>query len=45
MSRDMTDLLNEWSFDPEANVRKISGRDGVAKIQIRVDQGAFQGIL
>ncbi len=45
MSRDMTDLLNEWSFDPEANVRKISGRDGEAKIQIRVDQGAFQGIL
>lgn len=45
MSRDMTDLLNEWSFDPEANVRKVSGRDGVAKIQIRVDQGAFQGIL
>ncbi len=45
MSRDMTDLLNEWSFDPEANVRKISGKDGVAKIQIRVDQGAFQGIL
>ena len=26
-------------------MRKISGRDGVAKIQIRVDQGAFQGIL
>lgn len=49
MSRDMTDLLtdllNEWAFDPEANVRKVSGRDGVAKIQIRVDQGAFQGIL
>ena len=45
MSRDMTDLLNEWSFDPEANVRKISGKDGVARIQIRVDQGAFQGIL
>ena len=41
----MSRETDEWSFDPEANVRKISGRDGVAKIQIRVDQGAFQGIL
>jgi hypothetical protein len=45
MSQDITSILNEWSFDPEANVRKISGEDGEEKIQVRVDQGAFQGIL
>jgi murein L,D-transpeptidase YcbB/YkuD len=45
MRQDITGILNEWSFDPEANVRKIAGEDGVEKIQVRVDQGAFQGIL
>ena len=45
MSQDITGILNEWSFDPEANVRKIAGEDGVEKIQVRIDQGAFQGIL
>ena len=45
MNQDITGILNEWSFDPEANVRKIAGEDGVEKIQVRVDQGAFQGIL
>ena len=45
MKQDITELLNEWAFDPEANVRKIRGEDGVEKIQVRIDQGAFQGIL
>ena len=45
MNKDIIGILNEWSFDPEANVRKIAGVDGVEKIQVRVDQGAFQGIL
>lgn len=45
MRQDITGILKEWSFDPEANVRKIAGEDGVEKIQVRVDQGAFQGIL
>ena len=45
MTADITRLLDEWEFNPEANVRKIEGEDGVAKIQVRVDQGAFQGIL
>lgn len=45
MRQDITGILNEWSFDPEANVRKIAGEDGFEKIQVRVDQGAFQGIL
>jgi hypothetical protein len=45
MDPDLTRLLDDWAFDPEANVRKIEGDDGIEKIQVRVDQGAFQGIL
>lgn len=45
MDSDITRLLEDWTFDPEANVRKIEGEDGIEKIQVRVDQGAFQGIL
>ena len=45
MSQDIGSILQAWEFDPEANVRKIWGDDGVQKIQVRVDQGAFQGIL
>ena len=42
---DIAQLLQGWGFDPETNVRKIEGVDGISKIQVRVDQGAFQGIL
>ena len=45
MGTDITELLDDWEYDPESNVRKIKGADGVTKIQVRVDQGAFQGIL
>jgi hypothetical protein len=45
MTPDISSLLDGWAFDPEANVRKIEGADGISKIQVRVDQGAFQGIL
>ena len=45
MTKDLTEMLRNWEFDPEANVRKIRGEDGVRKLQVRVDQGAFQGIL
>jgi UvrB/UvrC motif-containing protein len=45
MNTDITELLRSWKFDPEANVRRITGADGVPMIQVRVDQGAFQGIL
>lgn len=45
MNQDISDILQAWDFDPEANVRKIRGDDGIQKIQVRVDQGAFQGIL
>ncbi|MEE2656949.1 MAG: UvrB/UvrC motif-containing protein [Candidatus Latescibacterota bacterium] len=42
---DITDLLESWDYEPDSNVRKVKGTDGIAKIQVRVDQGAFQGIL
>lgn len=45
MKKDITYLLQAWTFDPEANVRRIEGEDGIEKIQVRIDQGAFQGIL
>lgn len=45
MSQDIDPLLREWEYDPQANVRRIWGEDGVQKLQVRVDQGAFQGIM
>ncbi|MEW6754570.1 MAG: hypothetical protein AB1505_26845 [Candidatus Latescibacterota bacterium] len=45
MRQDISDILQGWDFDPEANVRRILGEDGQPKVQVRVDQGAFQGIL
>ncbi len=45
MDKDIGELLKDWPFDPEANVRRIRGDDGVPKLQVRVDQGAFQGLL
>lgn len=45
MDQDIGDILQAWEFDPNANVRRIWGRDGIQKIQVRIDQGAFQGIL
>tara|TARA_B100001250_G_scaffold138345_1_gene118423 strand:+ start:162 stop:935 length:774 start_codon:yes stop_codon:yes gene_type:complete len=45
MEEDITKILGAWSFDPDTNVRKIRGADGVEKIQVRINQGAFQGIL
>ena len=45
MNQDIDSLLQAWEFDPQANVRKIWGDEGVQKLQVRIDQGAFQGIL
>ena len=45
MSQDISDMLGDWEYDPEANIRYIDGDDGVQKVQVRIDQGAFQGIL
>ena len=45
MGNDIDRLLREWEYDPKSNVRKVVGKDGVQMVQVRVDQGAFQGIL
>ena len=45
MSLDITDILKEWPYDPSSNIRRIQGDDGAAKIQIRVQEGGFSGVL
>lgn len=45
MPDDIAQILQDWPFDPENSIRKIIDPDGVEKIQVRVDQGAFQGVL
>lgn len=45
MPQDLDHILSEWEYDPQANVRRIWGEDGSQKLQVRVDQGAFQGIM
>ena len=43
MNHDIGNLLNEWQFDPEEfTARRIRGKDGVEKIQIRIDMGILQ---
>jgi hypothetical protein len=40
---DLTDFLQDWAYVPgRVNARKIAGRDGRAKLQIRIDLGVFQ---
>ena len=45
MRKDISDIISQWQYDPEANVRTVEGPDGQDVLQVRVDQGAFQGIL
>ncbi len=41
--KDIALILQGWDFDPnEVNVRKIVGRDGREKIQMRLDLGVIQ---
>ncbi|NOY77985.1 MAG: hypothetical protein GXO76_08975 [Calditrichaeota bacterium] len=41
--QDFQNLLNDWPYDPSrVNVRKIKGRDGREKIQLRLDMGILQ---
>jgi len=43
MNRDLTDILNDWPYDPsKVNVRLIQSRDGESLIQIRLDLGILQ---
>ncbi len=45
MNSDIADILDEWPFDPNSNVRQIRASDGREKIQVRIEQGPFRGIL
>ncbi len=45
MPEDIGHILKHWSYDPQNSIRKVIDAEGVEKIQVRVDQGAFQGIL
>ncbi|MFI4897149.1 MAG: UvrB/UvrC motif-containing protein [Phycisphaerales bacterium JB059] len=43
MERDLTELLNEWPYEPgKINVRLIRGADGEPIIQVRLDLGFLQ---
>lgn len=42
MSRDISDILREWRFEPGRNVRKIVGEDGREKLQVRLPMGIEQ---
>lgn len=43
MDRDLTELLNDWPFQPgQINVRLIQGNDGEPRIQVRLDLGILQ---
>jgi hypothetical protein len=42
-SKDITPVLKGWDYEPGTiNVRKISGADGLPKLQMRVDLGLLQ---
>jgi hypothetical protein len=45
MMEDIGPLLKHWPYSQDNSIRKIIDQDGTEKIQVRVDQGAFQGIL
>lgn len=43
MSRDISEILDGWDFEPgEAQVRIVSGDDGRDKIQLRLELGVLQ---
>jgi hypothetical protein len=40
---DISDILDAWPFEPgQLNVRLVEGRDGEARVQIRLDLGLLQ---
>lgn len=43
MERDLTEMLEEWPFEPgKISVRVIEGKDGEPRIQVRLDLGLLQ---
>ena len=45
MSHDIRHILDNWDYDPSKSYRKIMGDNGREKVQVRVDNAAFQGVL
>ena len=45
MDQDISGILEDWPYEPEGNVRRITGRDGREKVQIRVRVDTYHGIL
>jgi hypothetical protein len=45
MIPDIDGILGDWPFDPESHMRKVVGADGRERLQVRVCQGAWNGIL
>ncbi|MEA2063827.1 MAG: UvrB/UvrC motif-containing protein [Gemmatimonadota bacterium] len=45
MTQDISHILRDWEFDPQKSYRRIVGDDGRQKVQVRVENAAFQGIL
>jgi hypothetical protein len=42
-ANDITPVLNDWQYEPGTlNVRKITGLDGLPKLQLRLDLGLLQ---
>jgi len=42
-NKDITPLLKGWDYEPGTiNVRKVTGLDGAAKLQMRLDLGLLQ---
>jgi hypothetical protein len=42
MNPDIGPILREWPFDPEKNVRRFTGEDGKARLQVRLPLGLEQ---
>ncbi len=43
MNKDISDILRGWDYDPGSiSARWIEGKDGRAKVQLRLDLGLFQ---
>lgn len=45
MTPDILALLQDWPYDENNNVRKVVDKDGREKIQVRVQEGPFGGLL
>ncbi|NQZ68008.1 MAG: UvrB/UvrC motif-containing protein [Lentisphaeria bacterium] len=45
MDFDLQDFLSDWEFDPDSNLRHVVDGSGREYIQLRLEQGAFSGIL